>query len=723
MTLKTSIRFLPFALMGLAVAVAPPLEAQEEPPAATYEDVLFVEDSLPNVPDSNTIATKLPLPLRLTPASVGVVAGPLFEEQGSVVLGDALRNVSGLNVQTQNGVADYFLVRGFDSVANGLVLIDGAAEPEISFYQLYNVERVEVLKGPGGFLYGPNPIAATVNMVRKQPAPGRFVDIGLSGGSFGTAGGTLDWNTAGDGPFGFRLNGLWRESDGYRDGKPSEVKGVNPAFSWRAGARGLLNLNVEFLETSYSPDAGLPLVTVFGPPPPESPLPIPGRPVGFAVADVPRTRSYQSPFDRSEQETRRAQIDYETEISDRLSLRNKTYYRRLDWLSDGTILNGVLPGFGFFPDQVARTLVLLDDTQEFFGNQLEAVYTAQAGGVEHRLLAGIEAGRFDDRFTLDFALLPLIGLEEPVETAREPLQRIPNQAADVSSRVVAPYVIDRIGLSDRFQVIAGARWDSIDYEDEVSGTSRDFSKVSPILGLVYSPTASLSLYANAGRAFAPPSSRVVGERKPEESVQVELGTKAELWDGGLQATLAVYELERENVAIPDLTGVIQQTGTQRSRGVELELAAEPLRGLRTLFSYAYTDSELTRFSELVLVGFDPPAFDIVDRSGNASAFAPEHIANLWVSKRFGDGGKGFGLGAGGRYLSEQFIAEDNAFRLDSSFEVNAALFYDLADWRLNLHLRNLTDEDFFTRGFGNTSVIPAPGFSIYGGFEYRLELR
>jgi TonB-dependent siderophore receptor len=730
MPLKTFTRFyFGLALTALFATSGPPLRGQqepaaepegEEPPVASYDDVLFVEGSLPYVPDSNTIATKLPLPLRQTPASVGVVAGPLLEEQGSVVLGDALRNVSGLNVQTQNGVADYFLVRGFDSVANGLVLTDGAAEPEISFYQLYNIERVEVLKGPGGFLYGANPVAATVNMVRKQPAPEGFVALGLSAGSFGTAGGTLDWNSAGDGPFGFRFNGLWQEAEGYRDGKPSTVKGANPAFSWRTGSRGVLNVNLEVLETSYAPDAGLPLVTVFGPPPPGSPFPIPGPPVGMALADVPRTRSYQSPFDRSEQETRRAQIDYETEISDRLSLRNKAFYRRLEWLSDGTILNGVIPGFGLFPDQVARTLVLLDDTQEFFGNQLEAVYTAETGGVEHRLLAGVEVGRFDDRFTLDFALLPTIGLDNPVETAQGPLQRIPNQAADASSQVLAPYVIDWIGLSEHFQVIAGARWDSIDYKDEVSRTSRDFSKVSPILGLVYSPTASLSLYANAGRAFAPPSSRVVGERRPEESRQVELGSKAELWGGRLQATLAVYDLERENVAIPDLTGVIQQTGTQRSRGLELELAAEPVRGLRTLFSYAYTDSELTRFSELVITGIDPPSFAILDRSGNTSAFAPEHIANLWVSKRIG---KGLGAGVGGRYLSEQFIAEDNAFELDPSFEVNAALFYDLADWRLNLQLKNLTDEEYFTRGFGNTSVIPAPRFAIYGGFEYRLKLR
>lgn len=708
MTLKTAFRSIPgVALMG-ALALSLPAAGQEQEPAATYEDVLFVEDTLPEVPDSNTIVTKLPLPLIQTPASVGVVAAPLLEEQGAVVLGDALRNISGLNVQNQNGVADYFLVRGFDSVANGLVLTDGAAEPEISFYQLYNVERVEVLKGPGGFLYGSNPIAGTVNMVRKQPAAGSFVDLGLSGGSYGTVGGTLDWNAGGDGPFAFRLNGLWQESDGYRDGTPSEVKGINPAFSWRAGERGVLNANFEFLDTSYSPDAGIPLVPVFGP----------GfQVVGFEIADVPREQSYQSPFDRSEQETRRAQIDYETEISDRLSLRNKTFYRQLDWVSDGTILNGVQPGFSPGSDSVIRTLVLLDDTQEFFGNQFEAVYRLDTGGIGHSLLAGVEIGRYDDRFTLDFSPLPNISLDDPVETAQG-LFRIPNQAADASSQVIAPYLIDRVSFSDRFQVIAGARWDSIDYEDEVSGTDRDFSKVSPILGLVFSPSPSVSFYANAGQSFAPPSSRVVGERRPEEGQQIELGAKAELLGGKLQTTVALYELERENVAIPDLTGFIQQTGTQRARGAELELAAEPLRGLRTLFSYAWNESELTRFSELVRIGFGPNDFIVIDRSGNTSAFAPEHIANLWVSKKLG----ALGIGVGGRYLSEQFIAEDNAFELDPTFELNASLSYDLADWRLNLHLRNLTDEEIFTRGFGNTSVLPAPGFSIYGGFEYRLEL-
>lgn len=701
-------------MKNLAIAlflIASPILAQEPEETPKYEDVLFVEGSLPNVPDSSTIATKLPTPLQQTPASVGVVTEWLMEEQGSSVLGEALQNVSGVNVQTQSGVADFFVVRGFDSIANGLVLVDGAPEPEISFYQLYNVERVEVLKGPGGFLYGSNPIAATINMVRRQPEAGGFLGLGVSAGTYGAHGGNVDWNQGGE-TFGFRLNGLWNEADGWRD-RPSEVLAVNPGFSWRPDDKSSLHVNLELLDTSFAPDSGLPLVPI------DRAQLVPT----LRVAPVSRTQSYQSPYDHSDQDTRRVQADYESQLSDRFTLRNKAYYRRLDWDSAATIFNGTFPDPAFFGrgNLISRSLILLDDSQEFLGNQLEAVVSAQTGGVTHQLLAGFEIARLTDRFTLDVGFLPVISLETPFESAQGPVVLIPgqSQAADASSLVLSPYVADQIALSDKLQVLVGARFDSIDYEDDVTATERSFSKLSPTLGVVWTPVATLSLYANAGRAFAPPSSRVVGERQPEESEQVEAGIKTELWQGKAQATFALYQLDRENVAIPDRTGITRQNGSQRSQGFELELAAEPLPRLRTFFSYAYTDAELTRFAEMVLVGINPPTFATIDRSGNRPAFAPEHLANLWVSKRFGSG---FGAGLGGRYLSEQFIAEDNAFELEDTFMLNAALFYDLGEWSLGLHFENLTEEETYTRGFGNTSVIPAPGLIVQGNLAYRIGL-
>ena len=211
--------------------------AKAESPVATERDVVLVEADLPFVPTTNTIATKLPVELAWTPANVGVVNGALIEEQNGWVLGDALQNISGVNVQTGQAVFDYFVVRGFDSLSSGLVLTDGAPEPESSFYQMYNAERVEMFKGPAGFLYGPNPLAGAVNIVRKQPVDYDFATFALRGGSFATYEGTLDWNVANsDGTQSFRLNGLYRESDGYRDGRESQVGGLNPSFTWQPTA-------------------------------------------------------------------------------------------------------------------------------------------------------------------------------------------------------------------------------------------------------------------------------------------------------------------------------------------------------------------------------------------------------------------------------------------------------------------------------------------------------
>lgn len=683
-------------------------QAQEEEAEQkeVFVDEVFVQGEIPAIPTSNTVAAKLPLSLRETPASVSVVGSPVFEEQRSFILGDALRNASGVNVQTGNGAFDFFVVRGLDSVSSGLILFDGAPEPETSFYPVYNLEQVEVLKGPAAFLYGGSPLGGTVNMVRKQPLDGSFLRLGVSGGSFSTVQGTLDGNVANSSDtLRFRVNSLWQSSDNYRDDKESEVRAINPSLTWRPSGRTSVNFNLERVEAEYETDAGLPIL------------------LSNQVADVPRTRSYQSPFDVSDQDILRFQVDVETRFSDSFVLRNKTYYRDFDWVSRGTTFNGVfpvpIPGVGA-RDMVFRSLLSLDDTQEFVGNQLEGLWRLRTGNVTHNLLAGVEVARLSDEFTFVPAFLPPIDLLNPVETAAGPVQPIPGFAfaADAETNVLAPYVVDQIVFGERFQLLLGARHDSLDFQDDVSRTERDDSQLSPMVGVVVSPSSTLSFYASASEAFAPQSTFVVGEeRVPEESRQVEAGVKKGAFGDRLRWSVALYQIDRENIGIPDDNGFTQQTGSQRSRGAELEVTAEPRPGTRTLFAYAYNDAELTEFTERIQVSLQPPFFVTLDHTGNRPAFAPEHIANLWVTQRLGGG---FGLGLGGRYVSEQFIAESNQFAIDDYATVDAALYYDRGPWGVNLNLKNVTDEEYLTRGFGGTSVIPAAGFATYAGFHYNF---
>jgi iron complex outermembrane recepter protein len=664
----------------------------------SYEVV--VEDSISYIPLLSTVTAKLPAPLQATPASVEVVTAPLFESQNATLLGQALNNVSGVVAHSGFGVFDYFTIRGFDSLSSALVLTDGAPEPQSTYYQLYNVERIEVLKGPGGFLYGGNPLAGSINLVRKQPLAENALQLSGSFGSFETYRGGLDLNrVTSDGKLAFRLNMFGQDSNHYRDDSEHRQFGVNPAVTWHVGERTSLTTDLEYLSLKYQPDVGLPLV-------------------GNRVADVPRTRSYQSPFDFSDQEMYRFRVDVNTFLSDSVTLRNKTYFTRLDWRADGTLFGGT------FPNQsgrleVNRVLTQLDDSQTLFGNQFEGVFLFDTGRINHTLLTGFEVTRLGDRFDLDAAFLPGIDLDAPVEPAAGPLFPIPGQweVGDVRSWVFAPFFVNQMSLSTRWEVFLGGRLDILDYEEGLSAVSRDDRRFSPLVGFSYRPRPDFSLYANAGSAFAPPSTRVIGEREPEESRQYEVGLKKQLYEGRLQGTLALYHLDRTNIAIPDNLGVLRQTGSQRSRGVEAKVAGEPRPGWYILASYAFTDSELTEFRELFINPFDPFSPVVLDRSGNRPAFAPRHLFKFWTLREFPGG---WGIGGGGRFVGPQFIAEDNAFSVDRYVVFDAMASYRVNNWRWSVNLRNLTDRNYYTRGFGSTSVLPASPFGVYARVDLLL---
>ncbi len=651
-----------------------------------------------NLPKDNSTASKMSVPIAKTPASVAVISAALIENQASTTLGEALSHISGVGVQSNFGVHDLFFIRGFDSLESGLVLTDGAPEPEASFYQLYNIERVEVLKGPGAFLYGGNPLSGTANLVRKSPTFGNFAHLRAAYGRFNTMRTEIDAGRASE-KVAVRLNGLFQQADNYRDDKDSKNIALNPALTWRLDKRSTLTFNLEYVHSEYSSDSGLPII-------------------GGALADVPRTRSYQTPFDLSEQTTWRLRADYEIKVSDKLKVRDKLYYTDLQWPSQGTLFNGAFPNALGGLD-LYRSLLVLDDRQKLVGNQLEALIDLQTGGISHQLLAGVEVSNLSDDYTLDVAGIPTIDPFVPIETTVKPFFFLPEQATagETNSQVIAPYIVDRISFGERAQLFVGGRYDRVDFEDDLSGTQRDYQQFSPMLGAVYSPRAALSFYANMGRAFAAPSARVVGERKAEESAQFEVGAKAQLLGGKLSANAALFSLDKENIAIADDNGVTQQVGDQRARGFELEVAAQPQRNWHVLGSYAYLNAELTRFSEVIFVptaeGFVPQVFD---RSGNEPAFAPQHLLNLWTARDVA----AFTVSAGVRYVGSQFIAEDNAYEIDGVALVDLGIAYRLGKNTLRLNIKNLTGAKYETRGFGTASVIPATPLSFTLGVHCSL---
>ena len=659
----------------------------------TLEEVVVTDERI------SSIALKTPLSFLETPLSVGVVSSGLLETQSAVGLGDALKNVSGAQAQGGFGVFETFIIRGFDSLSSSLVMMDGSPEPEVGFYDLYNIERVEVLKGPGAFLYGGNALSGTVNLARKKPTGDTFARFRFGYGQFNAARATADFGWGGaESPVSFRLNTMWEQSERYRDDKESSALAANPSILYELDESTKIGAELEYSVVERKSDAGIPLLPdiMLGQGSSQSPNVLP---------DVPRTSSYQSDADMSEQTTLRAQVNVEMEMNDRFTLRDKLYFTDFKWDSAGSLFAGLGMDRGVGIIDAYRVLTELDDAQVVIGNQLEVLLSVKTGPIPHEFLIGLETARWTDQFTIDVSAISPVGVYDfatfPIDPIPQPGQ---SSAADASSLILAPYVVDRLNLTQNIQILLGARFDSISYEDPITETERSYSKLSPLAGAVYSLSESGSVYGSFSQSFAPPSARVVGEPEAEMGEQAEIGTKHLLMDGKAQISLALFRMEKD-IRLPDGSGVLSQTGTQLSQGAEIDIAAELMPGWAASVVYAFTDAEYT---ELIrTLPFPMPDGSIVptdiDHAGKAPQFAPSHLLHLWTEKRLENG---LGVSAGWRYVGAQFIAPDNAYEMDGYSLLDASAFYEYEGFRVRLTGKNLTDTEYEMWGFGALSLIP-----------------
>ncbi len=640
--------------------------------------------------------------LKRVPFSLTVVPSRTLRDAGARQLSDGLTGASSVNVISGFGIFDLFAIRGFDSLTNGLVMIDGVREPESTFLPAYNIERLEILKGPSGFAAGPDAAASTVNVLRKQPL-GR--DFAAAGGRFGTFNSfdvDADLGLSNeDASLSARLPVFVRGSDGYRDRENSQW-GLNPGVRVARPGGFIAIANYERLRSEFIPDVGLPLVN-------------------GAVPNVSRENNYQTPFDFSEQDVDRARLRLEKKVGDRTLIKNLTYFTRLRWKSDGTLFVGAFVDPRVPGAITARTMTLLQDDQQLTGNRFWAETERAAGSSTHRLTAGVEAYELADEYSLDVALLPVIGIDRPFETATKPLILIPGYSvrADAKNRVLSAFAFDEASFGSKVQALAGVRVDSFDFSEKAFGIDKSWNRVSPFVGASVELAPQARAFAAFSRGFSPASTLALGSKEPEETQQVEGGVRFVSENGRVRASATGFELKRNDITIPDGSGQPRPTGDQRSRGFEVETSFDRERG-GVSFNYAYTDGILTRFREFGIVGIDPRTFQpiqgVLDRSGNGSPFAPKHLFAARV--RF-DLGRGVLATAAFRANSEQFISEDNAFAIPSAQFVDAALSYNRGNARISVIGDNLLDEKTFTRGYASYSVLPVQPRRL----SVRLDLR
>jgi len=703
--------------------VRPEQQSQVEPPnssAATSEaikakpvkvpeivvkDVKQREDDTKSyVAEDASTATRDNMAIRDIPQSIQVITRKVIDEQRTFRLANSLENIAGVvtNRNTQ-GLNDAFLIRGFSVNAiyrNGLIdptNITNAADS-------YNIQRLEVLKGPAAVLYGQGDPGGIVNLVTKKPLPDPYYSASATVGSYNFYRTELDAT----GPLNasktllYRINFAGQKAESFVDFVKRDLIAVSPAITWLMGDRTTVTFEADY-SLRRNPDYGG--------------VPALGTVLPNVNGVIPRNRnSTLGDQERYQRQQTRVGYDLTHQFNNNWAIRNAYRYTMFQ---EDQLLSA-------FPSNLQadqRTLNRFAIRAGFAGpvwrRHFHNMFTNLTGhfdlfGMDHRLLTGFEL-RHDktDPSQGTFGVAPDLDLFAP--NYSQALGSLGTQYFNKGdAKMVGVYLQDMITLLPKLKFLGGVRFDyvhqSVNYSPQFSGPDQksDNTGVSPRVGLVYQPIEPVSLYASWTRGFLPNTPDTINPNgqlfKPERSTQYEVGIKAFFLDNRVSTTLAWYHLTRENLLTPDpiVPFFLVQTGEQRSQGIELDVTANVTAGWNVIASYAYTDAKVTQDNDPTLVN---------KRLG----FVPYNKGTVWSTYYFQEGLlQGFGIGGGVfGYTNRNVSIFGPQLTVPGYVRVDAALYYnhnlEAGNWlrakqvNVAVNFRNLFDQGYIESAFNSTT--------------------
>lgn len=645
-------------------------------------------------------SVKTPTPIINVPQSLSIVSEEQIRDQAFVSLGDVIRYTPGVAISQGEGHRDAIIIRGIQTTAD--FFVDGIRD-DVQYYRpLYNVEQIEVLRGPNALLFGRGGGGGVVNRVQKKARLGeQFTLLDAAIDSFGGYSGTIDSNFDTGDRVGLRLIGFYQQLENHRDFFEGETWAVNPTMTFRFSEATTGTLSYEYINDDRTVDRGVPSQHVANGP------------------DVP-LRGFQDTFFGSPDENYttleanilRARLDHEFSeaLRGNLSLQYADYdklYQNLYPSDKVVVTNGTFDEVELdgYRDPTERENLIIQ------GNLVGEFETGKIG---HTLLAGIELGDQDTINARQDNVWADNGDDQLVVPFTDPLvlpafsfdRLVRDRESQV--RFQSVYLQDQITLTDNFKLLLGLRYDRFDIDvldkleaadgDDIDGNfSRTDEEVTPRYGFIYKPAENVSIYASYSETFLPRSGDqfltldLTSENtRPQFFENRELGVK---WDlrPDLSFTAAVFDLDRESYTSvdpqdPDQLVVIEGSSIS---GVELQLSGNLTERWSLIGGYSYLDGEVDR----------------VDDSGNAgnrTRQTPEHMFSIWNEFEVTDR-LGFGLGL--TYQDSYFTTEDNSVEVPSYTRVDAAAFYLVNDsMRLQLNIENLLDETYFPDAHSNNNI-------------------
>ena len=639
------------------------------------------------VPEATT-ATKTQTPIMETPMSIQVVPKSVMNDQQAITLEQSLSNVSGVFPGNAQGV-ESFNVRGFntwDYYRNGVRF--QSALTQTGKREVANLERIEVLKGPASILYGRIEPGGMINLVPKTPQAMPYYSLQQQFGSYNLFRTTLD-ATGGlnqDNSLLYRLNFAYNNEDSFRQFVYDRHFFVAPVVQWRISDRTQITAEMEYKTGKYSVDYGIPAI-------------------GNRPANLPINRSLVEPFSGSKYDEIMAGFHWSHIFNDNWEIKHRFYLQRTDEDDD------VVLGSALRTDN--RTL---DRFYAGFRNNKVETYTTNVDltghvetfGIQHTLLMGGDYYNFRNRgLMIDNFNFPSIDIFNPVysgTTVRDPADDSPY---DTKENWFGLYFQDQIRLPYNVHVLAGFRYDNAGIENKINGRKSEQDKISPRVGILWQPIPSLSLYGNYVENFGAPNLGARGfEGQPlsaETAQQWEAGVKMEFFDKRLSATLAWFQLTKQNIATlhPDPQLALQRisvlTGEARNEGIELDITGELLPGWQVIANYAYINSEVTKTNDNTL--------------GNRFPNVPEHAGNIWTTYAFqNETLRGLKVGGGVTLRGKREGNLENDYQMPGYAVFNLMTSYGMKVGKTRvtaqLNVNNLFNEEYFpsSGGFGRTRI-------------------
>jgi catecholate siderophore receptor len=637
-------------------------------------------------------------PIRDVPQTISIIPKHVIEQQAATSLTDVLRNVPGLTITAGEGGApagDNLTLRG--NSARNDIFVDGVRDLSAQSRDPFNLEQVEVTKGPTSAITGRGSAGGAINLISKSPSLNRIIGGSLSLGNADTKRATIDVNTSlarlGLGErTGFRLNGLIHDSGiAGRDVVANQRWGLAPSLSFGLGTPTRLTLSYYKLKQDNISDYGIPWV--------------PATNNALAAyrdkpAPVPRETFYgfrDRDHENLNQDSGTVRIEHD--FSDSLQLRNQ--FRIAD---SGRDSMASPPRFASNDSTaINREMRSWIAHDRIVDNQTDLRASGDFLGIRHSLVAGAAFTRESNtRINRTAPNSPTTLLNPNPDDIYPGVITVSPFMGDIAANTQSVWAFDTLKFGEHWEAVGGLRWERFD----VNGVStapapveQNVNYASVRAGLIYKPVESGSIYASYGNSVSPSLEGLSYNTSntsipPEKTYTTEIGTKWEIAGTRLLLSGALFQVKKDNARTPALLPTDPPqvlAGRQVSQGVELSASGAITRKLRVLASYTLIDARIR--------SSNTPA-----EIGRKFQNTPRNSASIWATYT----ARRFTLGVGPRFMGKRYGNNTNTRFVDSYATVDAMASYEVnrhLDLRFNIS--NLNNEYYFER-LGGGHLIPGP---------------